>query len=192
MSNSTRKLWAAKLSGNLKNTPSPDPMMMPKRIEGIIIGVDPSLRGTGIAVVEVRGSNWSLLFSRTLKHKPSMSMAACLGSIHKAVAETIAQYHPEHAALEQTIFVQNSRTALVMGAARGAAISAMAIAGLDVSEYPPRTVKQCVSGNGAASKVQVAGQIQSIIKLPAPLPPDESDAAAVCICHALHSRSPSA
>ncbi|MFA5256698.1 MAG: crossover junction endodeoxyribonuclease RuvC [Opitutales bacterium] len=186
MSQSTRKLWAAKLDGRLKPSAAQVPVIKPRRFEGIVLGVDPSLRGTGLAVLDVRGGDWTLLYSRTLKHKASMEMSACLGEIHKGVAEAIERFKPVHCALEQTIYVQNSRTALVMGAARGAAISAMALAGLPVNEYPPRRVKQAVSGYGAASKEQVAGQIQAMLKLPEALPPDESDAAAVCICHALH------
>ncbi|MBN1404299.1 MAG: crossover junction endodeoxyribonuclease RuvC [Opitutales bacterium] len=185
MSQSTRKLWAAKLSGTLKQCPSQEPTIIAKRIEGIILGVDPSLRGTGIAIVEAKGREWRLLHSQTLKHPQSMSMATCLGSIHRTVAEVITQYRPQYAALEQVIYVQNSRTALTMGSARGAAISAIALAGLDVCEYPPRLVKQSVSGYGAASKEQVGGQIKAFLRLDSLLPPDESDAAAVCICHSL-------
>jgi crossover junction endodeoxyribonuclease RuvC len=193
MSLNSRKLWAAKIDGRLKtpsaSAPSADTVRLGERFEGVVLGIDPSLRGTGLAVVEAKGHGWRLLYSKTLKHSASISMAACLGDIHKSVAEAIAQFAPTHVALEQTIYVQNSRTALVMGATRGAAISAAALAGLPVTEYPPARVKQAASGSGRASKPQIAAQVKAILGLAVLLPPDESDAAAVCICHCLTHRS---
>ena len=195
-SNTSRKLWAAKLEGRALPKQSDFPtvktaqntLKLGARFEGIVLGIDPSLRGTGLAVVEAKNGNWRLLYSKTLKHPASMSMAACLGDIHKSVADAIEKFAPSCVALEQTIFVQNSRTALVMGATRGAAISAAALRELPVTEYPPARVKQSVSGFGRASKQQVAAQIQAILKLDDVLPPDESDAAAVCVCHCLTNR----
>jgi crossover junction endodeoxyribonuclease RuvC len=197
--NNARKLWAAKLEGRLKtpaSSPSPtaakrDVFAAPKlgaRFEGIVLGIDPSLRGTGLAVVEAKGGKWRLRYSKTLKHKATLSMAECLGNIHRSVAEAIEKFAPTDVALEQVIFVQNSKTALVMGATRGAAISAAALRNLPVTEYPPARVKQAVSGFGRASKDQVAAQVRAILALPALLPPDESDAAAVCLCHCLTRR----
>jgi crossover junction endodeoxyribonuclease RuvC len=192
-----RKLWAAKLSGKPLPAPTPVPtirtgeqttLRLGSRYEGIVLGIDPSLRGTGLAVVEAHKGKWRLLYSVTLKHPASMSLADCLGHIHKSVDETIARFGPSHIALEQTIYVQNSRTALTMGATRGAAISAAALRNLSVVEYPPARVKQAASGSGRASKEQVALQVKAILALPGILPPDESDAAAVCICHCLSAR----
>ena len=193
-----RKLWAAKLAGKPIPAPKEAPGARPSatgstltlgaRFEGVVLGIDPSLRGTGLAVVEVRGGKWRLLHSRTLKHKPTMSLADCLGDIHKSVAETIARFHPSQVALEEQIYVQNFRTALTMGAARGAAISAANLGGLPIAEYPPARIKQAASGFGRASKEQVALQVKAILALPEVLPPDESDAAAVCICHGLTTR----
>jgi crossover junction endodeoxyribonuclease RuvC len=188
---SSRKLWAAKLEGRLipsaaSNEPSP---RLGTKFEGVVLGIDPSLRGTGIAVVESLGGKWRLLFSVTLKHKASIGMPECLGNIHRAVAETIVKYQPAAVALEQVIFVQNPRTGLIMGATRGAAISAAALAKLPVFEYPPARVKQAASGFGRASKEQVAAQVRAVLGLAATLPPDESDAAAVCLCHCLTKRT---
>ncbi len=192
----SRKLWAAKLAG--KPLPAPSALPVPKagkwevtlgsRFEGVVLGIDPSLRGTGLAVVEAKGGAWRLLFSKTLKHPAAMSFAECLGDIHKEVDAAILRFAPTHVALEQTIFVQNSRTALVMGATRGAAISAAALRNLAISEYPPARVKQAASGSGRASKEQVAQQVKAVLHLDKLLPPDESDAAAVCLCHCLTHR----
>ena len=195
--NNSRKLWAAKLSGKPLPAPSAlpakasarsDTLHLGSRFEGIVLGIDPSLRGTGLAVVEARGGVWRLLYSKTLKHPASMGMPECLADIHKSVAEAAEKFAPTHVALEQTIYVQNSRTALVMGATRGAAISAAALRGLPVVEYPPARVKQAASGFGRASKEQVALQMKAVLHLEKVLPPDESDAAAVCVCHCLSCR----
>jgi len=192
----SRKLWAAKLAGKPLPAPSAPPtpkagkweLTLGSRFEGVVLGIDPSLRGTGLAVVEAKGGEWRLLFSKTLKHPVAMSFAECLGNIHKEVDAAIARFAPSHVALEQTIYVQNSRTALVMGATRGAAISAAALRHLAIAEYPPARVKQAASGSGRASKEQVAQQVKAVLHLEKVLPPDESDAAAVCLCHCLTHR----
>ncbi len=192
----SRKLWAAKLAGKPLPAPSTPPtpkagkweLTLGSRFEGVVLGIDPSLRGTGLAVVEAKGGEWRLLFSQTLKHPVAMSFAECLGDIHREVDAAIARFAPSHVALEQTIYVQNSRTALVMGATRGAAISAAALRNLTIAEYPPARVKQAASGSGRASKEQVALQVKAVLHLEKVLPPDESDAAAVCLCHCLTHR----
>jgi len=189
---SARKLWAAKLEGRSRSlAPTPAVQTLrPTRFKGIVLGIDPSLRGTGVAVVQADGDEWKLLFSATLKQRRELELAQCLGNIHGEIAKIIQRFAPSHASLEQMIYVQNVRTALTMGASRGAAVSAIAIAGLGISEYPPARIKTCVANFGRASKEQVARQVQAILRLPAPLPSDESDAAAACICHILTAGRP--
>jgi crossover junction endodeoxyribonuclease RuvC len=93
--------------------------------------------------------------------------------------------HPvDHVALEKTIYVQNISTAQVLGAARGAAIAAAALAGCEVFEYPPLRVKQAVVGRGHASKEQVARTVMALLGHGRSLALDESDAAGVALCHA--------
>lgn len=185
---SVRQLWKAKLEGRLAEKSWPDAAdLIPSRpsYAGRVLGIDPSLRGTGLALVEfVPGRMPVLLRCQTLKIPAKHPMPYCLGEIHRAVSAFLADFEPGHVALEQTIYVQNFQTAQILGAARGAAISAAALRGKDVFEYPPLRVKQAVSGRGQASKEQVARTVMGLLGHGRTLALDESDAAAVALCHA--------
>lgn len=153
---------------------------------GVVLGIDPSLRGTGIAVVRFSPPEQPrLLFSTTVRNKPALSPAQCLGNIARAVSEAIETYRPLCVSLEQTVYVQNVKTSLTLGSARGAAIAPAAMLGLEIFEYAPARLKQAVVGNGRASKLQVAGMVKSLLQAGRDLlPSDEADAAAAAICHA--------
>jgi crossover junction endodeoxyribonuclease RuvC len=153
---------------------------------GLVLGIDPSLRGTGLALIEfVAGRNPVLRHWTTVRVPPRRPMAVALGEIHRAVTAVITSAPGlRHVALEQTIYVQNFQTAQILGAARGAAIAAAALHDLPVFEYAPMRVKQAVVGTGRASKEQVARTIRSLLSHGQTLQLDESDAAGVAICHA--------
>lgn len=197
----SRSLWAKKLAGaSDAGTPdgalcvarprAADPIAPRRPFSGCVLGVDPSLRGAGLAVVSFApGREPTLLASRTLNIPARHDMAHCLGEIYKAVADMIEEHPVAHCAYEETIYVQNFRTAQILGAARGAAIAAAAVLGKPVFEYAPLRVKQAVVGHGRADKEQVAGMIRRLLSLPHELPFDESDAAAVALCHAFTHRS---
>lgn len=195
---SVRDLWKAKLEGRLParsdtsaeavrrgRTETPAVAGARPAFEGCVLGVDPSLRGTGLAVLEfVRGRPPVLLHSRTVTVPRSADMPACLAAIHRAVSEVLAAHRVRHVALEQTIYVQNFQTAQILGAARGAAIAAAAVHGEEVFEYPPLRVKQAVVGFGRASKEQVARTVMGILGHGRVLASDEADAAGVALTHA--------
>lgn len=182
---SIRQMWKAKLEGRLATKSWPEAPAPRAPYSGRILGVDPSLRGTGLAVIEFAAGRPALLLGcRTVRVAPRHNMAHCLGEIHRAMAEFLAEFDPRHVALEQTIYVQNVQTAQVLGAARGAAIAAAALRGKDVYEYPPLRVKQAVVGEGRASKEQVARTVMALLGHGRPLALDESDAAGVALCHA--------
>jgi crossover junction endodeoxyribonuclease RuvC len=191
--NSRRALWTAKVLGNLPNkmrTPDEDEVLGAQHtplgrrtFSGIILGIDPSLRGTGLALVEFSPAGARLLSSRTVKFKPTVPLPTCLGEIFEAVRETLAHTKVKHVAIEETIFVQNRKAVHILGAARGAAIAAAARAGLEVFEYAPRRVKQSVVGIGSASKEQVIALVAQHLGC-THLPSDEADAAATALCHA--------
>jgi crossover junction endodeoxyribonuclease RuvC len=111
-------------------------------------------------------------------------MFECLGVINRNVAEILNTYEIDAVAVEQTIYVQNFQTAQILGAARGAAIAAAAVADKPIFEYAPLRVKQAVVGVGRASKEQVARTVMSLTGTGDTLQYDESDAAAVAMCHA--------
>jgi crossover junction endodeoxyribonuclease RuvC len=189
---SVRDLWKAKLEGRLAAREWPDapPTLARPPYSGRVLGVDPSLRGTGLALIEFSAGRMPVLLRcLTLKLPAKHSMPHCLGEIHRAVGEFVDQFDPGHVALEQTIYVQNFQTAQILGAARGAAISAAALRTKEVFEYPPMRVKQAVAGRGSASKEQVARTVMGLLGHGRTLALDESDAAAVALCHAFTWRA---
>lgn len=204
MSNSSRKLWAQKIlaaqrDGSVANSAriADDARRVPDidrragvipgaraPYSGFVLGIDPSLRGSGFAVVEfVPGKNPKLHFSKTLRLARELSLADCLGEIYKLCADCCEDFPVRHVALEETIYVNNFKIAQVLGAARGAAIAAASVLGREIFEYPPLRIKQAVVGFGRAQKSQVAGMTRQILGLAETLPFDESDAAAAALCH---------
>ena len=183
---SSRQLWADKVSGKSTQSSSKSGYANSRiPFNGVILGIDPSLRGTGLAVIEFSKADLRLLLhSRTVKIKPSISMFDCLGQINANVTELLKTYTIDAVAVEQTIYVQNFQTAQILGAARGAAIAAAAVLGKSVFEYAPLRVKQAVVGVGRASKDQVALTVMGLVGHGRTLAHDEADAAAVAICHA--------
>ena len=186
-SQSTRKLWAAHIArGGHKAAPrGTDGVTLGKQFRGRVLGIDPSLRGSGFAVLDYGdGNSAQIIESATLKLHRKLSMPECLGAIGNQVDDFLNQHSVDHVAVEQTIYVQNFQTAQILGAARGAAIAAAAMCGLPIFEYAPLRVKKAVVGKGRASKEQVARTIQNITGTDFKLRFDESDAAAVALCHA--------
>lgn len=183
---STRKLWAEHIarggrsSAVVKATP-----LKAVQFDGLVLGIDPSLRGSGFAVLDYKShGRVRVLESTTLKLKSDISQIECLGAISHQVEDFIDQHEIKHVAIEQTIYVQNFQTAQILGAARGAAIAIASMRGLPVFEYAPLRIKQAVVGAGRASKEQVARTLQSITGTDFIDNLDESDAAAVALCHA--------
>jgi crossover junction endodeoxyribonuclease RuvC len=200
MARSARSLWTAKLQGGALPSPgkaskakarsaSTPTKPVTRGVRAIILGIDPSLRGTGLAVIDTRAEPPKLLASHTVKLGPKLAPYECLGQIADAV-EALAKAHGvKEAAIEETIFVQNFRTAQAMGASRGAALSVLARLGVRVSEYAPKRIKMAVTGHGAAKKEQVGRMIQAVFGLSVELPLDESDATAAALCHAYSGKA---
>ena len=193
---SSRSLWTDKLSG-VASTPTgakaPRTRKSPASITGrgcraIILGIDPSLRGTGLAVIDARAEPMRLLASVTLKLGPKLEPYECMGRIADAVEKLVREHTVTHASIEETIYVQNFRTAQAMGASRGAALSVLARLGVKVGEYAPTRIKLAVAGHGGASKEQVGRMIRTVLRLGDALALDESDAAAAALCHAFTAR----
>jgi crossover junction endodeoxyribonuclease RuvC len=180
-------MWQAKLEGKSTARIWPDaPRLQRPAFVGRVLGIDPSLRGTGLALIEfAAGGRATLLRCQTVTVPTKHPMAYCLGEIHRAVAAFVAEFDPRHVALEQTIFVQNFQTAQILGAARGAAIAAAALQDKEIFEYAPLRVKQAVVGAGRASKDQMARSVMAMLGHGRTLAFDEADAAGVALCHAL-------
>jgi crossover junction endodeoxyribonuclease RuvC len=185
-------MWAARIKDGKfvkGDADSTSPIAPRKSFRGVVLGIDPSLRGTGLAVVAFdEPGQGRLRASRTVKPPKAADLPQCLGCIVHAIEEMILQHKPDVVAIEETIYVQNFRTTQKLGAARGAAIGQAAFRGVEVHEYPPLRIKQAVVGYGRASKEQVARQMSSLLGLREDLPFDEADAAAAAYCHALTAR----
>ncbi len=192
-----RQMWAAKLAGKPMPAALPVPsngttgmhsgMVVQARVpfSGLVLGIDPSLRGTGLALVEFTvGRTPLLLRCQTVRVSAKYTMPQALAQIHRAVTAFLEGAEVRHVALEQTIYVQNVQTAQILGAARGAAIAAAALRELPVFEYPPLRVKQAVVGAGRASKEQMARTVMALLGHGRTLALDEADAAGVALCHA--------
>lgn len=193
---SARSLWTDKLSG-VVSTPTGAKAPRPRKgaavpagrgCRAIILGIDPSLRGTGLAVIDARSEPMRLLASVTLKLGPKLAPYECMGQIADAVERLVRQHAVTQASIEETIYVQNFRTAQAMGASRGAALSVLARLGVKVGEYAPTRIKLAVAGHGSAKKEQVGRMIRTVLHLDATLGLDESDAAAAALCHAFTAR----
>jgi crossover junction endodeoxyribonuclease RuvC len=185
---SVRQLWKSRIEGGMKpqTTWAEAPSLQRPAFNGRVLGVDPSLRGTGLALIEfVPGRQPVLLRCQTVKVPARFAMPHCLAEIHRAVTAFMADFAPRHVALEQTIFVQNFQTAQILGAARGAAMAAAALPGAEVFEYAPLRVKQAVVGAGRASKEQMARTVMAMLGHGRTLAFDEADAAGVALCHAM-------
>jgi crossover junction endodeoxyribonuclease RuvC len=152
--------------------------------DGVILGIDPSLRGTGVAILESREKQNRFIFSERLSFGARLSFYQCLGEIFKKIGDVVDKYHPDCVAIEQTIFVQNYKIAQILGSVRGAIIAVLANKGIEICEYPPLRIKQAVTGMGRASKEQVMGTIKNLLNINHEISGDESDALAVACCHA--------
>ena len=151
---------------------------------GIILGIDPSLRGTGFGVIQPGKPQPHMLDCGTIKCPASWERSRCLAKISQTLRDVVKRHEPVVCVIEGLFFAQNLQTALIMGEARGAAMCAVAEAGLEIFEIAPRKVKQAIVGYGAAQKLAVAKMVQRMLNL-AELPtPDAADALALALVHA--------
>lgn len=156
-----------------------------------VLSIDPALRNTGYAVVERaevgdgprKRISYKALTYGVIKNKRGLTQSGCLVAIREQLVEVIREHRPEVCAVEGVIFVQSYKTAITMGAARGAAILAAAEHGMLVYEYAPKRVKQAVVGRGAADKQQVAFMMRALLGLTETPPHDAADALAIGMAH---------
>ncbi len=134
-------------------------------------------------MLEKAGNKVQALTYGTIKNSPSLLPSGCLVAIHERVVDLIATHQPDCAAFEAVIFVQSYRTAITLGAARGAALLAAAGRGLPIYEYAPRRVKQSVVGRGGAEKGQVGFMVRALLGLTETPAADAADALAIGLTH---------
>ena len=149
----------------------------------LVLGVDTSLRSTGLGLVEheagrIRGVAYDLI-----RNPVKMPLSAALLNIRNTMASVIEEFRPDVIAVEGFFFAKYPQSAMILGQARGVVISSAAAAGIAVFEHEPRRVKQAVAGYGAATKEQVQRMVVSMLGLDKTPPEDAADALAIAICH---------
>jgi crossover junction endodeoxyribonuclease RuvC len=150
----------------------------------IILGVDPSLRGTGFGVIQISNPHSKTLAHGTISCPKNWERSRCLAKISRTLREEIKKHQPTVCVVEGLFYAQNLQTALILGEARGAAMAAIAESGIEIFEIAPRKVKQAIVGYGAAQKSAVAKMVQRLLNLPKPPAPDAADALALALTHA--------
>lgn len=171
--------------------PTNDIRMTTSRSNGLIrvLGIDPGSVITGYGLIETDGARNFHLAHGHIRVKGD-NFAEKLGHIHAALGEVIIQWQPHEVAIEQVFLSNNAMSALKLGQARGAAITAAVSRQLSVSEYAPRLVKKVVTGSGSADKQQVQTMVRSILQIVNALQVDAADGLAIAICHAHSRRAP--
>ncbi|NLT70202.1 MAG: crossover junction endodeoxyribonuclease RuvC [Verrucomicrobiaceae bacterium] len=159
-----------------------------------VLAIDPALRNTGFAVIEpvltpAGKPKYRALAYGVIRNHRNLRQSGCLVAIREHIVEVIRTHSPEVCAVEGVIFVQSYKTAITMGAARGAAILAAAEHGLEIYEYAPRRVKQAVVGKGGAAKQQVAFMMRALLDLTETPEADAADALAIGMAHC-YARDP--
>jgi crossover junction endodeoxyribonuclease RuvC len=150
----------------------------------IILGVDPSLRGTGFGIIQMGNQFPETLAHGTIACPKNWERSRCLAKISQTLREEIKKHCPAVCVIEGLFFAQNLQTALIMGEARGAAMAAIAESGIEIFEIAPRKVKQAIVGYGAAQKSAVAKMVQRLLNLDKLPAPDAADALALALAHA--------
>ena len=178
------KKGAGPVSGKRIATSIPEAPIRSSSSHQIILGVDPSLRGTGFGVIRLGKPFPTTLQHGTVKCPSTWERSRCLVKISQALREVIAQHKPTVCAIEGLFFAQNLQTALIMGEARGAALAVIAEAGLEIYEIAPRKMKQAIVGYGAAQKDAVGKMVQRILQLAEAPEADAADALALALAHA--------
>lgn len=158
----------------------------PKKSNLLVLGVDTSLRSTGLGLVEynegaIRGVAFDLI-----KNPPKLPLSAALLNIHNTMTSVIAEFKPDVIAVEGFFFCKFANAAIMLGQARGVVITAAAAAGIAVFEHEPRRVKQAITGYGTATKAQMQQMVAATLRMDTIPPEDAADALAIAICH-IHS-----
>jgi crossover junction endodeoxyribonuclease RuvC len=175
-----------------KSRPAAEPAFATSRSaalrDQVVLGVDPSLRGTGYGIIRFTGARPEAVTFGVIASPSAWERSRCLVKILQTLRQVLQAHQPTVCVIEGLFFAQNLQTALIMGEARGASLAAVAEAGLDIYEIAPRKVKQAVVGYGAAQKIAVAKMVQRMLKLPELPQADAADALALALAFAQESR----
>ncbi len=152
--------------------------------EKIILGIDPGTNIMGFGLIEVKGNNISLITMDELILNKTNSHELRLKFIFEKTLEIIDKYHPDEMAIEAPFFGKNVQSMLKLGRAQGVAMAAGLSKEIPITEYLPKKIKQSITGNGNASKEQVAKMLQVLLNIKTlPKNLDSTDGLAAAVCH---------
>lgn len=162
--------------------------MQAKVREKIILGVDPGTRIMGYSIIEVKNSELKLIQYGVLRLEKLPSHEMKLKRIFERITQLITEYLPDEMAIEAPFYGENVQSMLKLGRAQGVAMAAALARDVNVVEYLPKKVKQSVTGNGNATKEQVAYMLEKLFNQALEKKfLDATDALAVGVCHFMHS-----
>jgi len=147
------------------------------------LAIDPAIRNTGFAIVEGDAKHHRALDYGVISIPAKIKQSGALAAICTGIENLIKKWEPDVVAVEAIIYVQSTRTAISMGAARAATLIAAANQGLEVYEYAPKKAKKAVVGQGNADKAQVAFMVRALLNLSETPPHDAADALAIGLAH---------
>ena len=166
---------------------------MKQRVEKIILGIDPGTNIMGYGVLKTKANKASLIAMGVIDLRKIGDMYLRLGTIFKRVTGIIDEYLPDEVAIEAPFFGKNVQSMLKLGRAQGVAISAAILRDVPIHEYAPLKIKMAITGQGQASKEQVAGMLQKILHIQEQDMPkfmDATDALGAAYCHFLKMGTP--
>ena len=172
----------------MRNTSAPKP-------EKIVMGIDPGTNVMGYAILRVQGNKSEMVAFGVIELKKYASHYLKLGKIYERVLSIIDSYHPDELAIEAPFFGKNVQSMLKLGRAQGVAICAAIQRDIPITEYEPMKIKKAITGNGAASKEQVAAMLQRVLNISdeiMDLQLDATDALAAAYCHFVQMGRPAA
>ncbi|KAA9042174.1 crossover junction endodeoxyribonuclease RuvC [Ginsengibacter hankyongi] len=157
----------------------------------IILGIDPGTILMGYGIIEVSSKGVNLIMMDVLKLSSKKDAYERLQTIHEKVCTLVKEHTPHALAIEAPFFGKNVQSMLKLGRAQGVAIAAAMQYGVPVTEYSPRKIKQSITGNGNADKLQVLKMLQRLLSFEEnPRYFDATDALAVAVCHHFQGNSP--
>lgn len=149
-----------------------------------ILGIDPGLRVTGYGVIDFIDGQPRYVASGVIRSDDSTPLPTRLHTLFAGIVELVEHYKPQVAAVEIVFVNVNPQSTLLLGQARGAALTALTHSGVAISEYTALQVKKATVGHGKAAKSQVQDMVARLLKLPAQPGADAADALATAITHA--------
>jgi|TARA_B110000240_G_C13436172_1_gene425936 crossover junction endodeoxyribonuclease RuvC len=152
--------------------------------EQIILGIDPGTTIMGFGLIKTTKTSMELIQMHELHLKKYDNHFLKLGIIFKRTIELIEEYHPDELAIEAPFFGKNVQSMLKLGRAQGVAMAAGISREVPITEYSPKKIKMAITGNGNASKEQVARMLQTLLKIKTlPKNLDATDGLAAAVCH---------